>query len=356
MVRKPGTPGAAYRCRMTRFLHRPVAWRRMAAPLALAAVVLALAACRWPWQPDAAASPLQLSGTVDARQVDVAFQVAGRIARLAADEGDTVQAGQVLATLDAADYELGARRASAQSEAARQALAQLRAGARPQELRGAQAAVEQAQADLRFAGQEVQRTEQLVQQQFVSPQQLDRARSTADAAAARLRQLQEAHALVRAGARREEIDRAAAELEAAAAALASARRQLAYVQVASPAGGVVSVRLAEAGQVVAAGQPVLRIAALERPWVRVYLAEGELARVQLGQRAEVRVDGVPGKVFTGRLTFISPQSEFTPKTVETKALRVDLVYRCKVEVDNAQGLLKIGMPADVALPLERNPG
>ena len=123
----------------------------------------------------------------------------------------------------------------------------------------------------------------------------------------------------------------------------------------SPVAGTVSVRLAEAGQVVAAGQPVLRIAELAHPWVRVYLAEADLPRVQLGQRAEVRVDGVPGKVFAGRLAFIAPQAEFTPKTVETKALRVDLVYRAKVEVDDPLGQLKIGMPADVTLPLARNP-
>jgi HlyD family secretion protein len=111
----------------------------------------------------------------------------------------------------------------------------------------------------------------------------------------------------------------------------------------------VSVRLAEAGQVVAAGQPVLRVAELTRPWVRAYLAQADLPRVQLGQPVEVRVDGLPGQVLHGRLSFISPQAEFTPKTVETKALRVDLVYRVKVDVADERGLLKIGMPADVVI-------
>ncbi len=112
---------------------------------------------------------------------------------------------------------------------------------------------------------------------------------------------------------------------------------------------MVSVRLAEAGQVVAAGQPVFRLAQLQRPWVRAYLPEPDVARVALGQAAEVRVDGMPGRVFKGHLAFISPQAEFTPKTVETKALRVDLVYRVTVDVDDAGGALKIGMPADVTL-------
>jgi HlyD family secretion protein len=113
--------------------------------------------------------------------------------------------------------------------------------------------------------------------------------------------------------------------------------------------GVVSVRLAEAGQVVSTGQPVLRISELASPWVRAYLRETDLPRVKLGQAVEVRVDGLPEQTFEGRLSFISPEAEFTPKTVETRALRVDLVYRIKVDVANDEGLLKIGMPVDLLL-------
>lgn len=323
----------------------------MAAPRVLAAVLLVglLAACDWTWQRSAAPATLGLSGTVDAREVDIAFQVPGRIARLVADEGESVQAGQLLAALDPADYRLAAERAQAQADAAAKALAALKAGARPQELGAAHAAVEQARADSEFAAQEVVRTRKLVDQKFISEQQLERAKSTAEVAAARLEQARQSEALLRAGARKEDMERAQAEVDAAQAALQSARRQLGYVQVTSPVAGTVSIRLAEAGQVIGAGQPVLRVAELTHPWVRIYLSEADLPRVHVGQPAEVRVDGVPGKVFHGRLTFIAAQSEFTPKTVETRALRVDLVYRAKVEVDDAGGLLKIGMPADVSL-------
>ena len=98
---------------------------------------------------------------------------------------------------------------------------------------------------------------------------------------------------------------------------------------------------------------MFRVAELDRPWVRVYLDEKDLPRVKLGQAAQVEVDGLPGKVFTGHLSFISPEAEFTPKTVETRALRVDLVYRATIDVDNAAGQLKIGMPADVRLVTDR---
>lgn len=322
------------------------AWRRLGLAMLAAA---ALAGCRWPWEDDAPRGALTLSGTVDARQVDVSFQAPGRIARLLADEGQAVQPGAVVAQLDAQDLELAWQRASAQAESARKAYASLKAGARPQELRAAEATVAQAEADRRFADLAVARTGELVRQNFVSPEQMDRARSTAEAAAARQDQAKQNLALLRAGARPEDLQRAQAEVHAAEAAQASARRMLDYAALVSPVGGVVSVRLADAGQVVAAGQPVLRVAELTHPWVRAWLAQADLTRVQLGQPVEVRVDSLPGQVLRGRLSFVSPQAEFTPKTVETKALRVDLVYRVKIDVDDPKLLLKIGMPADVTI-------
>jgi HlyD family secretion protein len=312
-------------------------------------VVLLLGGCRWPWEPDSAAAALVLSGTVDARQVDLSFQASGRIARLLADEGQSVQPGGLVAELEATDLQLALDRARAQARSASEALAALKAGARPQELGAAQAAVDQARADLRFADQTVTRTQELVNQGFVSPDQMDKVRSAADAAAARLDQARQNLALLRAGARPEDLRRAQADVEGAVAAQHAAERMLAYARLTSTVGGTVSVRLAEAGQVVAAGQPVLRVAELSRPWVRAYLAQADLPRVRLGEGVEVRVDGLPGKVFHGRLAFISPQAEFTPKTVETRALRVDLVYRIKVDLQDPDGLLKIGMPADVTL-------
>lgn len=331
------------------FLARPsrvLAVRPLAAVLACAALVTG---CQWPWARDEDRNIIVLSGTVDAHQIDLSFQAPGRIRRLSTDEGHPVGAGEVVAELDPIDLELAAARARAQAESARKVLAVLRAGSRPQEVRAAVAALAQAQADKRFADGEVTRTTELVERKFVSPEQLDRMRSTADMAGARFDQAREALSLTREGPRKEDVERALADVAAAEAACHSAEQQLSYVRLASPAAGVISVRLAEAGQVVSAGQPVFQLAQMQRPWVRAYLAEQDLARVRLGQDVAVRVDGVPGRTFKGRLSFISPQAEFTPKTVETKALRVDLVYRVTVDVDDADGALKIGMPADVAL-------
>ncbi len=317
--------------------------------LLILSVLPVLMAFRWPWQRAVDTERIELSGTVEAREVDLAFQVGGRIARLLIDEGDAVKAEQLIAELDARDYELALGNATAQAEAAQAVLAALQAGTRVQELRVAEAQLAKAQADLDYARVEFKRIANLVSKKLAPQDQLDQVQQRQNVALAGAEQARQNLALLREGPRQEDIDQAAATLRARQAAVETARQQLGYVQLRSPVAGVVSVRLAEAGEVVSSGKAVLRVAELGQPWVRAYLNEADLTRVRLGQPAEVRVDGLPGKVLGGRLAFISPDAEFTPKTVETRALRVDLVYRVKVEVDNPDGALKLGQPADVTL-------
>jgi HlyD family secretion protein len=328
---------------------------RFALYVMLTTSLIALPGCdvSWPWADRSKNSAIVLSGTVDAHEVNLSFQVPGRILRLDTDEGRAVEVGTLLAEIDPRDYELALARARAQAASADKALAVLKAGSRVQDIRGAEAALQQAEADLRFARMQQERTAKLVADHFSPPQQLDTANDQVDVATAKVEQARQSLSLLREGPRREDIARAAADLDAANALLATAEQQLSYIRLVSPVAGIVSVRQAEQGQYVTAGQPVFRVAELDRPWVRAYVDEKDLPRIKLGQPAQVQVDGLPGKQFTGRLTFISPDAEFTPKTVETRALRVDLVYQVKVEVDNATGQLKIGMPADIQLFVDR---
>jgi HlyD family secretion protein len=313
----------------------------------LLVIVILLSSCQWGGEEDNGA--IDLSGTVDAREVALAFQVGGRLKELHADEGDAVQAGHVIAELDPSDYQLALQRAESETASAKAVLAALEAGTRTQELRVAEAAVAQAQSELQYAESEVKRFTALVPQKLASQEQLDQSQMHYNVAWSTLKQAQHKLDLLREGPRKEDIDRARADLAARQAALDIARRQLDYCRLASPVAGVISLRQAEVGQVVAAGQPVLRLTELAKPWVRAYLRESDLVRVKLGESADVLVDGLPDRSFKGHVSFISPEAEFTPKTVETRELRVDLVYLIKVEVDNPEGLLKVGMPADVKL-------
>jgi len=322
--------------------------RRAAAVVVLATTAM-VSGCKWPWADEGPSSSILLSGSIEARETDLAFQVPGRIARLAVDEGDAVAAGQKVASLEPRDYVLAMARARADVEVSEATLTLLEAGSRPQEVKVAEAAVAQAEAQLKFARSEMQRVTQLVPKQLAAEDQLDRAQLQEDVARAALTQARQQLALLKEGTRKEQIAQARAEYQGRQLAMVVAQQQLSYVDLASPTAGSITLRLAEAGEVVAPGQAVLRVASLDHPWVRVYVNEKDLLRIRLGQGADVRVDGLPGKVFKGQVTFISPEAEFTPKTVETRELRVDLVYRVKVEVANPDGALKIGMPADVTI-------
>jgi len=291
---------------------------------------------------------LSLSGTVEAREVTLSFQVSGRIKRLLVDEGEPVKQDQQVALLVADDFEQAVAGAKAEVAAAKAALAALEAGTRKQELKVAEATLQQAQLERDFAEEEVQRIQSLIYKKLASQEQMDRAELTRDVATAALHRAGQQLQLLQEGPRQEAIDKASAELAARQSALNSAEQQLNYTHLRSPVDGTVTLRQAEAGEVVGAGQAVFKVAELTRPWVRAYLSEVDLARVRLGDKVSVTVDGLPGKSFPGTLSFIAAKAEFTPKTVETRELRVDLVYRIKVQLEDSEGVLKLGMPADVA--------
>jgi HlyD family secretion protein len=320
--------------------------------LPVLAVLALLSGCRWPWGADAPEGTLTLPGTVEAHEVPVAFQVGGRIAVLRVDEGDRVTAGDVMAELDPEDARLDAARTAAEAESAAQVLAAMVAGTRPQEVKVARATLARAEADLGLARTERDRVKALREEQAVPQADLDRAERQVAAAEAARSEAAERLNLAAEGPRAEDVARARADHAARAAAAGEARRRLAYARLGSPVDGVVTLRQAERGEVVQSGQAVFRVAETAHPWVRAYLDEPELPRVRLGEEAEVRADGLKGTVWKGRLTFIAQDAEFTPKVVETRELRSDLVYRIKVEVEDPTGSLKIGMPVDVRLTLQ----
>lgn len=288
-----------------------------------------------------------LSGTVEAREVDLAFQVAGRIDQLNTDEGQWVEQGASIANLDQRDYQLALQQATANADAAKAALAALQAGTREQELRVAAAALHKAKSQLYYSKADVKRVSSLVAKKLASKDQLQQSQLNYEVALAGVDQAEEQYKLLKEGPRKEDIERAEAQYNASVESNEMARQQLAYTQLTSPITGMVTVRLSEKGEVVSPGQPVVRIAELSKPWVRAYINETDLGRVKLGQAVQVHIDSLPNKTLNGKLTFISPVAEFTPKTVQTRELRTGLVYRIKVELDNPDGVLKIGMPADL---------
>ncbi len=153
------------------------------------------------------------------------------------------------------------------------------------------------------------------------------------------------------GSRQEDIAIARANLAQANASLGLSRIDETYTTLRAPAAGVITVRQAELGEVVAPGSPVVTLADLDHIWLRAYIAETDLGKIHWGQNAAITTDTYPGKQYHGRISFISSDAEFTPKSVQTTAERVTLVYRIKIEIDNPNHELKPGMPADAHIQL-----
>lgn len=292
---------------------------------------------------------LRVSGNIEVTSVEVSFKVPGRVRERPVDEGETVQAGQVVARLDSTDlaHEAAIRRAEA--EAARAALRELEAGSRSEEIAQAEAALAAAEAEAKRLSDDFRRSQELFAREVIPKQSFDAARAGRDSSQAVARQAREALALVRKGPRRERIDQARARLGEAEAALALAGERLGYATLAAPVAGMVLSKNIEPGEQVAIGTPVITIGELDNVWVRAYIPETDLGRVKVGQKAHVSTDTWPDKTYDGTVTFISSEAEFTPKNVQTEKERVKLVYRIKITLPNPNRELKPGMPADAEI-------
>jgi HlyD family secretion protein len=355
-----------------------------------------------------------VSGNLELTQVDLSFKIPGRLVELTVREGQWVKRGEAIARLDSAQLDQQRSRDRAAVEAAQSNYQQLQtaieyqqatmeseialrqaeiaqaqarlddllAGSRQQEIQQAQAAVTDAQAWHDVARLEWDRAQTLYRNQDISTQQYDQARTKLESTQALLRQAEQRLALVQEGPRKQEITAARAQVARAQAALTAAeasrlelrrkreelaaRRaeiarsqaavgmteaQLADTVMTAPIDGVVLVKAAEAGEVVAAGTTIVTLGDLEHPWLRAYISETDLGRVKLGAQVNLSTDSFPGKIYQGRVSFIASEAEFTPKQIQTKEERAKLVYRIKVEVDNSHHELKNNMPVDAELRL-----
>jgi HlyD family secretion protein len=334
------------------------AWTRSGWLRVLVPAVAIAAGCRG----GADEGPLRASGYVEAMEVRVAAEVGGRILELAVDEGDRVTTGAVIARLDTSDAELALQRARAERAQAVAQLRLLQAGSRVEDVRQARAQAESAQADVVAAESELQsaaadlaRFEALLASKAGSRKQRDDAATRREVAAARVAAAREraqaasqALARVQAGARPEEIAAAEARVAVVDAQIAALEKNVADAVVTSPVAGVVTARLVDPGELVAPRAALVVVTDLDRAWANVFVDEPVVPRLSLGQTIPLVTDA--GQRVEGKITFISPKAEFTPRNVQTAEERTKLVYRIKVTTDNREGILKSGMPVEAEIP------
>jgi HlyD family secretion protein len=356
-----------------------------------------------------------VSGNIELTEVNIAFKTAGKLIERTVDEGDAVKKGQVIARLDRDQLVAQRERETAGLESAQSQLAQAETalewekatlagdveqkrgdvaanearlaefqnGARPQEKLDAQAAVDSAQSEVDRSKKDWDRAQTLFKDDDISAAQFDQYRNRWESATAALKSAKERQALVLAGPRAEviqaqqaalersrgalkmgeantlemkrreqELTTRRAEIARSRASIAMIDSQLADTVEASPVDGVVLVKSADVGEVLASGTTIVTVGDIDHPWLRGYVNETDLGRVKLGSKVKVTTDSYPGKVYAGRVTFIAADAEFTPKQIQTAEERVKLVYRVKIEMDNPRHELKSNMPADAEIVLD----
>src|SRR6516162_6166721 len=293
--------------------------------------------------------PLKIQGNVDIRQVNLGFRVSGRIREMRFEEGDPIRAGDLIALLDAGPYQDQVNLAKAQLAQSTANLTKAINGSRPQEIDQARAQVAQAQANVENADLTYQRENELRRTNAISKQEFDNAIASRDANRAQLRAAQANLALLEAGSRQEDIDAAKAQVEHDKSNLETAELSQFDCQLLAPTDGVIITRAMEPGAIVAAGATVYSLCLYSPVWIRTYVDERDLGRIYPGMKALVYTDTNPEKPYQGQIGFISPVAEFTPKTVETRELRADLVFRLSVVVQHPDRYLRQGMPVTVRL-------
>jgi HlyD family secretion protein len=309
---------------------------------------------------------MRVSGHVEATETRLAPEAGGRILTLTVKEGDRVQPGQTVLTLDTRDVQLAIDRAKAERGAAEAQLRLVQAGARVEDLRQAQSQIETARAEvaatrseLEAAEQDLVRFDTLLKNNSGSRKQRDDAATRRDVARDRLAQTEsrvrtaeEGLAKLRAGARREEVDAARARVNVVTAQIASLEKGVGDATLQSPIAGIVTEKLVEVGEVIAPRAPAIVVVDLDHAWADVFVPEPTVPQIKLGQAATVFTDaGGPG--LPGTIAYISPKAEFTPRNVQTAEERSKLVYRVRINVDNKDGVLKQGMPVEAEIALAK---
>ena len=314
--------------------------------LVIAALLAVIAGGTW-WYQSRQDNGLTLYGNVDIRTVNLSFRVGGRLASLAVDEGDAIKAGQELGKLDNAPYENALMQAKAGVSVAKAQYDLMLAGYRQEEIAQAAAAVKQAQAAYDYAQNFYNRQQGLWKSRTMSANYLENGRSSRYQSLDTLKSAQDKLTQYRSGNREQDIAQAKASLEQAQAQLAQAELDLHDTTLFSPSNGTLLTRAVEPGSMLSAGGTVLTLSLTRPVWVRAYVDERNLSQAQPGREILLYTDGRPDKPYHGKIGFVSPTAEFTPKTVETPDLRTDLVYRLRIVVTDADDALRQGMPVTV---------
>ncbi len=289
------------------------------------------------------------TGTIESVNVTISSKVAGQIDALNFKEGDKIKEGDLLLTIDHDLLDIQLRQAQAGVDLAQAQLNLVKNGATKNDIKIQSDLVEQARINLDAAKTDRDRTENLYKENSITKQQYDNALSRYDLAAAQYQTAKDNLTKIKNITRPEDIESARANLNKAISAYDLLKQNISDCSVYAPVNGIISKKFVEKGEIVNPQSSLLKISDLETVNLMIYVSETELGKVKLNETADVTVDAYKDKVYKGKVIFISPEAEFTPKNIQTKDERTKLVFGVKLEIPNPQFDLKPGMPADAKL-------
>jgi HlyD family secretion protein len=292
---------------------------------------------------------IEESGTIETTESVISSQVSGKVLQLLMDEGSQVKSGDTLVIIDHETLDLQLKENEASRDIAKSQLDLLVKGSRKEDIIQAEEVFNQATANFISARTDLERMEKLIKSNSVTQKQYDDAVSKFDVTQAQLKGAQENFTKIKNIARPEEIIQAKANYEKSSALVDAIKKSIRDCYVLSPINGFVVKKFIEIGETVSMMSSIVKVSDLSKVEVRIYVSETELGKVKLGQKAELSIDSFKDKSYEGKVTFISPEAEFTPKNIQTKDERTKLVFAVKVEIPNPNYELKVGLPADVKI-------
>ena len=296
-------------------------------------------------------SRIEASGNIEATNIIVSSQVSGKVIQVLKDEGTRVNNGDTVIIIDTETYELKLAEAMATQDFAQAQYNLLKKGARDEDINQAEENLNQAQISFELAEKDKQRMENLYESKSITKKQFDDAIANYDISLAKLNSAKENFQKVKNLSRPEELMQAKANLDKALANVNLIKKNLSDCYVTSPSSGFITKKFIEAGETAGMMSSLFQVADLSSVELVIYIPETELGKIKLNQQAEISVDTFPEKTFEGKVIYISPQAEFTPKNIQTQEERTKLVFAVKIKIDNPDFELKDGMPADAVIIL-----
>jgi len=305
--------------------------------------------------------PLTANGTIEATEIKVCSEIGGTLKKIYIQEGDSVKPGDILAEIDDEQYKINLESAQAQLKESKASLSEVEAGARNQELTAARNEIQRIKAQLSaaektlaFEQKNLNRFNVLYKQGSITKNELEAqelklktAEETLNSLQAQINAAKARLSLLEAGARSETFDKLSSGVEMASLKVRMAKLNLAKTKIKAPSSGTVISRNFEIGEVIPPGVEVVTLLDTKNLWLNSYVPEDQLDKVRKDQLVNLMVDAYPGDIFKGKVEFISPKPEFTPRSLQTKKDRVNLVFRVKIRVINGREKLLPGMPVDV---------